>query len=180
MKGARWAGWALFGGLALLLALNLVWIARSWAPLTTVATPRGSAAPDVSFALLDGGATRVSDGRGRAQVLAFWATWCGPCKTELPGLDRLYARYGDRARFLAVSVDGADQGELVRAFVRATGLRMPVALDSGAGSQAYHVDTIPQLVIVDGEGRVSEVFSGVHGEGEVARAIERALERRGG
>jgi thiol-disulfide isomerase/thioredoxin len=175
MSGARWAGRALFAGLALLLALNLVWIARSWAPLTTVSTPRGAPAPDVSLALLDGGATRISDGRGRPQVLAFWATWCGPCKAELPGIDRLFARYGDRARFLAVSVDGADAGELVRAYRRANDLHLPIAIDSGAASQAYHVDTIPQLVVVDSEGKVSEVFSGVHGEAEVARSLERVL-----
>lgn len=175
--GARWAGRALFGGLALLLALNLVWIARSWAPLTTVTTPRGTPAPDVSLALLDGGATRISDGRGRPQVLAFWATWCAPCQAELPGIDRLFQRYGARARFLAVSVDGGDARELVRAFVRSTGLRLPVALDSGAASRAYQVESIPQLVIVDGAGKVAEVLRGVHSESEVAAAIENVVAR---
>jgi cytochrome c biogenesis protein CcmG, thiol:disulfide interchange protein DsbE len=175
MTAARWVGRALFGGLVLLLALNVVWIVRSWAPLTTVTTPRGAPAPDVSLALLDGGSTRVSDGRGRPQVLAFWATWCGPCRAELPGIDRLFQQYGDRARFFAVSVDGADAGALVRSFVRSTGLRTPVALDSGAASELYHVDTIPLVVVIDRQGRVSQVFHGVHDERDLAAAIDRAF-----
>jgi len=175
VTAARWAGRALFAGLALLLALNVVWIVRSWAPLTTVTTPRGSTAPDARLALLDGGATRISDGRGRPQVIAFWATWCPPCREELPGLERVFQRYRERARFLAVSVEGEDAAALVRAYAREHRLTLPMALDSGEASAAYHVDNIPQLVIVDGDGKVAEIFRGLHDERELTAALDRVL-----
>jgi thiol-disulfide isomerase/thioredoxin len=175
VTAARWAGRALLAGLALLLALNVVWIVRRWTPLTTVATPRGSTAPDARLTLLDGGATRIADGRGRPQVIAFWATWCPPCREELPGLERVFQRYRDRARFLAVSVEGDEAAALVREFVRAQRLTLPVALDSGQASAAYHVDNIPQIVILDGDGKVAEVFRGLHDERELAAALDRLL-----
>jgi thiol-disulfide isomerase/thioredoxin len=106
-------------------------------------------------------------------VLAFWATWCGPCKIELPGLDRLYKRYSpDGIRFLAVNIEAAEMQPVVEAFVKTTGLQMPVAVDGGAIADRYHADSIPHLVILDGRGNVRRVFSGVHAEAEVAAAID--------
>ena len=176
---ARWTGRGLLLGLALLFALNVAWIARNWGSLRVVTTPAGTAAPDFTVQLLDGKAMHLSDARGQVLVLAFWATWCRPCKAELPGRDRLYRRFApDGTRFLAVNIEGAELKPQVDAFVTATGLSMPVAIAGGAIADRYHVETIPHLVILDRTGTVREVLDGVHAESEVALAIEAAKQAR--
>ena len=176
----RLVGRGLFAGLAVLLALNLYWIGRNWTALRAVATPTGSVAPDFTVKLLHGGETRLSDAAGHPLVLAFWATWCGPCKTELPSLDRLYRRFSpDGTRFLAVNIEDLSLREKVDEYARTSGLTMPVAIDGGLLANRYHVDAIPHLVILDAHGKVSEVLDGVHEEGEVARSIQHAAEASG-
>ncbi len=176
-RASRWVGRGLFAALALLLAANIVWIVRDWAPLTTVTVPTGAAAPDLRVALLDGNFTRIADARGRVLVLNFWATWCPPCREELPGLERVFERYRDRVNFLAVSTEGADARALVARFAHDHNLRFPIALDDGLGSQLYHVDTIPQTFVIDGAGRVARHFHGAVSESDLARALDDALAR---
>ena len=171
----RVAGGSILVGLAILLALNVVFIARHRDALS--GTPTG-AAPDFQLALVDGGATRLSDARGHVLVLAFWATWCGPCVGEMPALERIFRRLAPTGvRFVAVDVDGGggpdETRPLVRAFRDRFGLTMPIALDAaGEMSAHYRVDTIPRTVILDGSGQVKRVLDGAHSESELQQAIE--------
>jgi thiol-disulfide isomerase/thioredoxin len=172
---ARWVGRALVMGLAALFAFNVAWAVRNFKALREVSTPLGTDAPNFTVKLLSGGEMHLQDAAGHPLVLAFWATWCAPCRVELPALERLYHRFGPSGTgFLAVNVEEADMRREVEAFVRATGLSLPVALEGGTLSARYHVETIPHLVILDGSGKVREVLQGVHDENEVAKAIERA------
>jgi thiol-disulfide isomerase/thioredoxin len=178
MRGRAWAGWALIIAVALLCAWQLLWVGRHWAQVRSVTTPRGSTAPAVTIPLIDGGELRVEGTRGAPLVLAFWATWCAPCRAELPSIDRLHRRLGPAARIVAVNIDGAPVDEAlryrVRAFARELDLTLPIALDGGAAASAYHVETIPHTVVIDGDGRVRAVLEGVHDEAELARAIDDA------
>jgi thiol-disulfide isomerase/thioredoxin len=170
---ARIAGQVLFGGLAVLLLLNVLWIVRSWTPLTTVRVQRGAPAPEFDLPLLDGGRVRLAEQRGHVVLLDFWATWCGPCRVELPAIAELRRRETD-VRVLAINTEGEHARDDVRAFLAQNHLDLPVALDEGEVAGRYHVDNIPEVVIVDARGAVAAVLRGYHNESELARALAAA------
>jgi thiol-disulfide isomerase/thioredoxin len=179
-RRARAAGLALVVALGALLAVNLSLLWRHRA--TLLGTPVGASGPDFTVPLLDGGQARLSDGRGHPTVLAFWATWCAPCRAELPDLDRVYHRFSGApasVRFFAVNMEGGPPDEvrpLVRAFAESIHLTMPIALDPGTVAALYQVETIPRTVILDGEGRVRRVLDGAHSEAEMAGAVQSVLD----
>ena len=119
----------------------------------------GQRAPD--FALLDpqGEPVRLSDLRGRPVVINFWATWCEPCREEMPALQRLYAeRDGGVA---VVAVNFRETPDAAAAFVRELGLTFPVALDrQGEVAARYGVRGLPSSFFVDGGGVVRAVHFG--------------------
>jgi len=160
----KWAGRALFAAAALLLAL-------SFSGLTGRGLKRGSVAPELTLQLLDGTHTTLAEGLGKPQALAFWATWCMPCRAELPSLDRLAQRYPE-VRFVAVNVEDALMKPQVEAFVRATGLAMPVAWGGAEAGARYHAASIPHLVILDRAGKVSQTFTGVYESHVIAHALD--------
>lgn len=169
---SRWAGRALVAALATLLALNALYVARNWSQLSRAPTPRGSTAPELAAVLLDGGRFRLADERGHPVVLVFWASWCGPCLAELPGVERVQrALAGHATRLYAVNTEG--ERERARATVERLGLTMPVLLDDGSASSAYEVTTIPHTVVVDAAGKVAAVLRGAASEAELWREIDR-------
>jgi thiol-disulfide isomerase/thioredoxin len=96
-----------------------------------------------------------------------------PCREELPSLDRLAQRYPG-VRFLAVNVEDALMKPRIEAFVRQTGLAMPVAYDGGEASARYHASSIPHLVILDRTGKISQTFTGVYESSVIAQALDLA------
>lgn len=175
---SRLAGYLLLCALLVLALLNARWVAANWDAVRVVTTPAGSAAPDFTVELLDGKTLRLAELRGRPVVLVFFATWCGPCKMEMPGLERLYRQKQSEASFLAVDTEGAEARSAVDAFRRALGLTFPIAVAGAPVADQYHVDSIPHTVILDGEGKVREVLSGVHDERDLAAAIDAAKKPR--
>lgn len=173
----RWfAGSALLAGLAVMLTLNLFSIGSHWSQIrTSVTTPPGMAAPDFTLPLLDGKELHLAAEQGQPVVLAFWASWCGPCKRELPHLDRLYQRDRDRARFFAVNIEDASMKPTVEAYVKSAGLTLPVAFGGEQVANTYRVATIPHLVIVDRAGKVHRVLDGLHDESDLSQAIDDAI-----
>jgi thiol-disulfide isomerase/thioredoxin len=168
---SRWGERLLILSLSGLVVVNLIWMVQSCRRGGPVAARAGRAAPDFSVPLLAGGHFRLSEARGRPVFIDFWATWCGPCKQSLPILDRVYARYKDRGlAAVAIETEGAEAP--ARAFAESLGLRLPVGVGTGDESSRYDVTTIPHLVLVDGQGNVRRVFTGVHSENELSRALE--------
>jgi thiol-disulfide isomerase/thioredoxin len=172
-RSAVWIGRALLVGLGLLLALNLYAGLHNLGQLKRVTLLSGKPAPRFALPLLDGGEFRLEQARGHTVVLDFWATWCGPCKRTLPTVERLFERFGPAGvQFLAVNIEGVEAKELVSAFRGRTGLKLPIGLDDGSVERQYHVESIPHLVVLDGEGTVRGVFNGLHSEAELTRAVE--------
>lgn len=100
-----------------------------------------------------------AEARLRPIVFSFWATWCGPCKQELPHLERVSERYKGRVSFYGVNSD--DPPAAINAFAQRTGLTFPLLVDLRHQAAArYGVDTIPLLVVVDTHGNIRAVSHG--------------------
>jgi thiol-disulfide isomerase/thioredoxin len=109
---------------------------------------------DFSLPLLNGENRKLSDLKGKVVFLNFWATWCGPCRAEMPAMEALHRRFKDRGLEI-LAVNCQEKREQAAAFMREGGLSFPVALDgSGQISGAYGIRAIPTTYILDRRGSV--------------------------
>ncbi len=113
------------------------------------------AAADFSLPRLEGGETRLSDLTGQLVLLNFWATWCAPCRKEMPAMQRLYDRYSDKNfTVLAVTVDGDDQERIAR-ITKAMKLNFPILLDQDdRAGDLYEVSGLPVSYLIHPDGRI--------------------------
>ncbi len=143
-------------------------------------------APTVRFTSLDGAEVRIPDPGGRVAVLAFWATWCMPCRWELPEIARVHERFAADTRVALWAVDVAWGDESPRRAASALarmGLAIPAAFDSGSAAQALGVEALPAVVVVDGRGRLRLSHTGYDRSedlaGRLSAAVTRVLEESG-
>lgn len=122
----------------------------------------GYRAPDFTLPRLDGGEVTLSDLRGQVVVVNFWATWCPPCRAEMPDLQRAYEdRKAEGLTILAVNTTFQDSESSAAQFVRDLALELPVLLDrSGEMSRSYELRAMPTTLFVDRQGIVREVILG--------------------
>lgn len=132
----------------------------------------GDAAPAFQATDLAGGTVSLDEFRGRVVVVNFWATWCPPCRVELPELDAYQAEMGDQVVILGI--DSREAPSVVAPFVRESGLRFPILLDEdGAITAAYGVVGLPTSLILDRSGIVRERITGPMTRDTLARRVER-------
>lgn len=130
--------------------------------LTTLALQAQAAnpAPDFTLKTLAGPNLRLNEQRGQVVLLNFWATWCAPCKQEMPHLNKLHDKYRD-AGFVLLGVNVDDDPAKAAADAAKLGIKFPVLLDSAKTvSKLYQLDAMPTTVVIDRDGRVRHVHQG--------------------
>jgi peroxiredoxin len=117
-------------------------------------------APDFTLHTMNGPNMRLQEQRGRVVMVNFWATWCGPCRQEMPQLDRLYQKY-HAAGFVLMGVNVDDDQRKAAEVAGKLGVTFPVLLDTDKTvSKLYDLSTMPSTVIIDREGKVRYVHRG--------------------
>lgn len=121
----------------------------------------GNIAPDFRVANLKGGESSLSDYRGKVVLLNFWATWCGPCKAEMPSMEALYQSYPrEDFEILAVSID-IDKDAPIQSFIEDFGFTFPVLLDTlFEVNDRYQIRVVPTSVVVNREGVITHRLLG--------------------
>lgn len=162
------------------LLLGVAWIIESREtvagsePVVEAAPLAGYAAPDFTLQLTNGDTVSLSDYRGKPVVLNFWATWCPPCRAEIPHFQSASINYNGQ-----VSILGVNDGEApatVREFVNDYNMTYPVLMDtSSAVSIQYRVNALPTTVFIDAEGVIQELFTGIINEAVLEARIENLL-----
>ncbi len=154
--------------LALLSVLSVAWIAVSRVPAEAAAArhdrpplPRsGYPAPDFTLETLAGEAVTLSDLQGQVVLINFWATWCPPCRAEMPAIQEVYEEYRDQG-FTVLAVNERESQGRVATFMDELGLTFPVPLDrDGRVFRRYRVNALPSTFFVDREGIIRNVTIG--------------------
>lgn len=121
----------------------------------------GLPAPDFVFPGLDSKTVGLADYKGKVVFLNIWATWCPPCREEMPSMEKLYKELkGEDFEILAVSID-ASGAKAVAPFMREYHLSFPVLLDpEGTMKTLYGTTGVPESFIIDKEGRIEQIIIG--------------------
>ncbi|MGM9923401.1 MAG: redoxin domain-containing protein [Bacillus sp. (in: firmicutes)] len=128
-----------------------------------IGTEKGQAAPDFSLTALDGKTVKLSDFRGQKVVLNFWATWCSPCREEMPDLQAFYSKNQDKnLTILAVNMTNQHETlDQVAQFADDYNLTFPIPLDEkNAVGQSYQIMTIPTSFLIDSKGIIHKKILG--------------------
>ena len=135
---------------------------RCW-PRSRAARPRvqpSAAAPDFTLRSMDGPNLRLAEQRGRVVMVNFWATWCGPCRQEMPHLNKLYDKYRDSG-FVLLGVNIDDNARKATDLAAKLGLKFPVLLDTDKTvSRLYDMGSMPSTVLIDRDGKVRHLHRG--------------------
>lgn len=175
--------WLLIIGLAALMGSGWIYISRDATPNTgptpvTTAPYVGNLAPDFTLATLDGQDVTLSDfraGDGQPVVLNFWATWCPPCRVEMPYFDRVSAKYDGRVGILGINQ--AESAETILDYATNNGLTYPLLVDRDMKiNNLYGVLNLPTTVFIDQNGVVREVLVGTISQAVLEDRIEQLLD----
>jgi peroxiredoxin len=165
----------LFYGFVLLTGLAWIWASAAPQGATTEGIPApqaGFLAPDFTLTTLDGETVTLSDLRGQVVLLNIWASWCPPCRAEMPAMERTWQDYRERGVVvLAVNSTIQDTPADAQAFVTENGLTFPIPLDTdGAVTRLYRVSSLPTSFFIGADGVIREVVIG----GPMAEALLRS------
>jgi cytochrome c biogenesis protein CcmG/thiol:disulfide interchange protein DsbE len=178
VQSSRW--------LAAMIAVVLTgvgWMMLSRVPVgagsaTSIAPQVGFLAPVFSLEELEGSQVALSDFRGQPVMLNFWATWCPPCRAEMPAIQNVAARYRDDD-LVVLLINQGEEAATVREYQAGTSLVATVLLDPrGSVASAYRVRALPTTVFIDREGRIRAIaLGGPVAEPFLQSQIESLLEK---
>jgi cytochrome c biogenesis protein CcmG/thiol:disulfide interchange protein DsbE len=141
---------------------------------------QGQPAPDFSLASLEGNPLKLSDFRGKAVVLNFWATWCEPCKIEMPWFVDLQKKYGPQGfQVLGIAMDDASPKEISE-FAHKMGVNYPIVVGKEAvGDQYGGIPYLPSTFYISRDGKVVDRVFGLVSRSEIEADIQKALATQG-
>jgi cytochrome c biogenesis protein CcmG/thiol:disulfide interchange protein DsbE len=141
---------------------------------------QGQPAPDFSLASLEGKTLKLSDFRGKAVLLNFWATWCEPCKIEMPWFVELQKQYGPQGlQVLGVAMDEASPQEIAD-FAHKMGVNYPIVIGKEAVGDLYGgIPYLPSTFYIDRDGKVVDRIFGLVSRSEIEGDIKKALASSG-
>ena len=138
-------------------------LASTLALAAGAATPPPNArAPDFTLRGADGRNVRLDELRGQVVLVNFWATWCGPCREEMPRLDALYQKY-HKSGFVLLGVNVDDDPQTALATAAKLNVSFPVLLDTDKKvSKLYDLNTMPSTIVIDRDGKMRFLTRGYH------------------
>ncbi len=156
---------AIFGLVGGFLAVLVLIVAVQWVTDDAVDEPDGEPLPELSFTTLDGEPFALGDLVGQPTVINFFASWCAPCRAEMPEFEEVHQRVRDSVRFVGVNTRETDV-DLAREVVDLTGVTYAILLgdDGGEGSLYRHVTDLgvmPTTAFVGADGTIVDVHAGV-------------------
>lgn len=137
---------------------------------------QSSVAPDFTLESLDGRSLRLSDLRGKAVLLNFWATWCGPCKIEMPWFVDFQKQYGSQGlQIVGVAMDDASKADIAK-FAKDMGVNYPILIGKeSVGDQYGGVPALPESFVISRDGKIMDKIIGLRGKAEIEDSIKKAL-----
>lgn len=160
----------------LLAGAGWIFLSAGAPPPQTIAARKGFLAPELSISGENGETLRLSDYRGKAVILNIWASWCPPCKAEMPALEETYRAYASRGLVvLGLNATYQDSLAAAEAFVAQAGLTFPIWLDEdAAAASVFPASALPTTYFIDSQGVIREVVVG----GPMAEAFIRSQAER--
>ena len=136
---------------------------------------RRSPAPGIQAQTVDGERFRMEDYRGQVVIVNVWATWCAPCRVEMPGFVDLQAEYREKdVQFVGIAVDRAG-ADVVRPYVEEEGVNFPQIANPSLAARHFPGDVVPRTYLIDKQGRIRYEHEGVLLKWALDDAIERLL-----
>ncbi len=174
--------WDAFLITTVVLGSAFIWMTRATPGGTVVAPPAAAAtlpapftnhpAPDFTLTTIDGTRVRLSDLRGQVVLINIWATWCPPCRAEMPAIQAAYERFHSRG-FTVLAVNQQEDATTIQAYLRENGLTFPALLDGAAEvGVAYQARALPSSFFVDRRGIIRAIYRGPMSRGVIDGTIE--------
>jgi len=151
----------------------------SQSPEAEATRMRGKAAPAFTLVALDGKKVSLSDYKGHPVLVNFWATWCGPCKVEMPWFEEFNKQYAAQGLVILGLADDVDAGkDTIAKVAKKTGVTYPILLTDGKVQKLYSpegMDYLPMSFYVDRNGVIVEETAGLGGKDQIEAHIKKAI-----
>ena len=158
MNRLQWVGIIIA---AAVIGSGWTWLSRAPEGLDDVASPvAGRPAPNFTLQSVDGQTIKLADFRGKVVILNFWATWCPPCRAEMPALEEVYQARRDEG-LVVLAIDQNEAPDSVKSFQAELGLTFPLLFDPGyTVSDQYRINLLPSTFFIGRDGVIHDVVFG--------------------